>query len=81
VAGTPEQLNEKITGVANLNCWPTTFYIGEDGLVKAIHTGYSGPATGKGNGELEHESTALVQRLLTGDERSTGVSATQVANK
>ena len=81
VAGTPEQLNEKIHGVANLNCWPTTFFVGQDGLVKAIHTGYSGPATGKDNASLEHESQALVQRLLAGDERSTGVSAAQVATK
>jgi thiol-disulfide isomerase/thioredoxin len=81
VAGTPEQLNEKIHGVENLNCWPTTFFVGQDGLVKAIHTGYSGPATGKDNASLEHESQGLVQRLLAGDERSTGVSAAQVAAK
>jgi thiol-disulfide isomerase/thioredoxin len=72
VAGTPEQLNDKIHGVANLNCWPTTFFVGEDGRVKAIHTGYSGPATGKDNAALEHETQSLVQRLLAGDERVTG---------
>ena len=81
VAGTPDELNQKIHGVANLNCWPTTFFVGEDGLVKAIHTGYSGPATGKDNVALEHESQSLVQRLLAGDERSTGVSADQLASK
>ena len=81
VAGTPDELNEKIHGVANLNCWPTTFFVGEDGLVKAIHTGYSGPATGKDNASLEHETQSLVQRLLAGDERSSGVSAVQVATK
>ncbi len=69
VAGTPEQLDEKFPGVEGLNCWPTTFFIGRDGLVKAIHTGYSGPATGKDNATLERETTALVQRLLAGDER------------
>jgi thiol-disulfide isomerase/thioredoxin len=79
VAGTPDELNEKIHGVANLNCWPTTFFVGEDGLVKAIHTGYSGPATGKDNASLEHETQSLVQRLLAGDERPSGVSAVQVA--
>ena len=81
VAGTPDQLNDKISGVENLNCWPTTFFVGEDGLVKAIHTGYSGPATGKDNAALEHETQSLVQRLLAGDEHANGVSATQVANK
>jgi thiol-disulfide isomerase/thioredoxin len=81
VAGTPDELNQKIHGVANLNCWPTTFFVGQDGLVKAIHTGYSGPATGKDNAALEHETQSLVQKLLAGDERSNGVSAAQVAAK
>ena len=81
VAGTPDQLNEKIHGVVNLNCWPTTFFVGEDGRVKSIHTGYSGPATGKDNAALEHETLSEVQRLLAGDERSTGVSAAQLARR
>jgi thiol-disulfide isomerase/thioredoxin len=68
VAGTPDQLDEKFPGVEGLNCWPTTFFVGRDGLVKAIHTGYSGPATGKDNAALVRETTALVQRLLAGDE-------------
>jgi thiol-disulfide isomerase/thioredoxin len=79
VAGTPDQLNEKITGVSNLNCWPTTFFVGQDGLVKAIHTGYSGPATGKDNEALEHETTALVQKLLAGGSPSKPAGASQVA--
>lgn len=70
IAGTPDQLDEKFPGVEGLNCWPTTFFIGRDGLVKAIHTGYSGPATGKDNASLERETTALVQRLMAGDEHS-----------
>ncbi len=70
VAGTPDQLDQKFPGVEGLNCWPTTFFVGRDGVVKAIHTGYSGLATGKDNAALEHETTALVQRLLPGDEHS-----------
>ena len=66
VAGTPDQLDEKLPHVANLDCWPTTFFVGKDGLVKAIHTGYAGPATGKDNHDLENETTALVERLLAG---------------
>jgi thiol-disulfide isomerase/thioredoxin len=64
VAGTPEQLDERFPQVANLNCWPTTFFVGKDGLVKAIHTGYAGPATGEDNRELENEMTAQVEQLL-----------------
>ncbi len=70
VAGTPDQLNEKFPHVANLNCWPTTFFVAKDGLVKSIHTGYAGPATGTDNHELETEMTAEVERLLA-DKTST----------
>jgi thiol-disulfide isomerase/thioredoxin len=64
VAGTPDQLNEKLPNVTNLNCWPTTFFVGRDGLVKAIHTGYAGPATGDDNRALENEMTARIEKLL-----------------
>ena len=67
VAGTPDQLNDKFPSVVNLNCWPTTFFIGKDGLVKATHAGYSGPATGGDNLELRNETTSLVEKLLAGD--------------
>jgi thiol-disulfide isomerase/thioredoxin len=70
LAGTPEQLNEKLPQAVGLNCWPTTFFIGRDGLVKEIHAGYSGPATGKDNSNLRADVNALVQRLLSGDERA-----------
>ncbi|HET9783721.1 MAG TPA: TlpA disulfide reductase family protein [Terriglobales bacterium] len=64
LAGTPDQLAAKLPQVANLNCWPTTFYIGRDGLVKQIHAGFSGPATGPLHAALLTESDALVRRLL-----------------
>jgi thiol-disulfide isomerase/thioredoxin len=76
LAGTPEQLNEKLPQAIGLNCWPTTFFIGRDGLVKTIYAGYSGPATGKDHADLRAEVNALVQRLLSGDERaSIGIPA------
>jgi thiol-disulfide isomerase/thioredoxin len=79
IAGTPDQLNEKFPDVENLNCWPTTFFIGRDGLVKAVHTGYAGPATGKDNRELENETTAQVERILATRPSSPRPSSVQVA--
>jgi thiol-disulfide isomerase/thioredoxin len=64
LAGTPDQLGDKFPSVSNLDCWPTTFFVGRDGKVKAIHTGYSGPATGKDNGALRSEVTSTVRSLL-----------------
>jgi len=70
LAGTPDQLNEKLPQVDGLNCWPTTFFIGRDGLVKSIHAGYSGPATGSGNSDLRREANALVVKLLSQSDRA-----------
>jgi len=65
VAGTPDQLSEKVPQGKNLNCWPTSFFIGRDGLVKETHAGFSGPATGAAYTELKAETNTLVQKLLT----------------
>lgn len=79
IAGTPDQLNEKIQHVANLNCWPTTFFVGRDSLVKAIHTGYAGPATGRDNRKLQDEITAQLERLLADKSSPAHATPTQVA--
>jgi thiol-disulfide isomerase/thioredoxin len=64
LAGTPSQLNEKIPQGKNLNCWPTAFFVGRDGLVKEVHAGFSGPATGAAYTDLKAETSSLVERLL-----------------
>ena len=79
VAGTPDQLNERFPDVANLNCWPTTFFVAKDGLVKSVHTGYAGPATGGDNHELESEMTAEVERLLAGKTSTVRARSVQLA--
>ncbi len=64
LAGTPEQLNAKLPQGKNLNCWPTAFFVGRDGLVKETHAGFSGPATGAAYTQLKEETEALVEKLL-----------------
>lgn len=64
VAGTPDQLNEKITQADQLNCWPTSFILGRDGRVREIHAGFAGPANPPAHKALEHEVTTLVEKLL-----------------
>ena len=63
-AGTTDQLAEKIPQGVNLNCWPTSFFIGRDGLVKEIHAGFAGPGNTAGHAALEHDVTALIEKLL-----------------
>jgi len=64
VGGTTDQLDDKFPQAVNLNCWPTSFFIGRDGLVKETHAGFAGPGNTVGHAALEHDVTALVEKLL-----------------
>jgi peroxiredoxin len=64
VAGDTDQLNEKVPQAVNLNCWPTSFFLGRDGRVREVHAGFAGPANPPAHEALMHEVTALVERLL-----------------
>ena len=64
LAGNTDQLNEKIPQGVNLNCWPTSFFLGRDGRVKEVHAGFSGPANPAAHEALIREVTELVEHLL-----------------
>ena len=44
--------------------FPTTIFIGKDGKVKKIHTGFNGPGTGKYYEEFVEDFNQTVNRLL-----------------
>lgn len=46
VGGEPGEVNQKIPQLENLNSWPTTVFIGRDGLVRGVHAGFASPASG-----------------------------------
>lgn len=64
VGGDPDQVNRKIPQLVNLNSWPTTVFIGRDGLVQSIHAGFAGAASGEFNNRLKDEITARVETML-----------------
>lgn len=64
LAGTPDQLASALPQAVNLNCWPTTFFVGRDGLVKRIHTGFAGPADRPAHAALVRETDRYVRTLL-----------------
>lgn len=64
LAGETEQLNEKIPQAINLNCWPTSFFLGRDGRVREVHAGFAGPANPTAHQALTQEVTDLVEQLL-----------------
>lgn len=64
LAGEPKQLEEKVPQAENLNTFPTTFILGRDGRVDAVHAGFPSPGSGKFYEEAEREITEHVERLL-----------------
>jgi len=44
--------------------FPTTLFVDRGGVVRKIHTGFSGPATGKHYEKLVTDFTATVDTLL-----------------
>jgi thiol-disulfide isomerase/thioredoxin len=65
VGGTTDQLDDKFPQAVNLNCWPTSFFLGRDGRVKETHAGFAGPGNTAGHEALEKDVTALVEKLLS----------------
>ena len=70
LAGEPDQLNEKVPQGVNLNAFPTTFFVGRDGRVRAVHAGFPSPGSGDFYSEAEKDVTGQVERLLA--ERAPG---------
>jgi thiol-disulfide isomerase/thioredoxin len=44
--------------------FPTTIFVGRDGKVRKIHSGFAGPAAGRHHAELVAELESLIQQLL-----------------
>jgi thiol-disulfide isomerase/thioredoxin len=64
IAGAPAEMWEKVPQLVNLNTWPATVFVGRDGLVKGIHSGFASPASGDFNRQLQEEFTAKIEQLL-----------------
>jgi thiol-disulfide isomerase/thioredoxin len=65
IAGEPSQLNEKIPQAENLNAWPTTFFVGRNGLVRSIHTGFTSQASGELDSRLKDSVRNEIGQLLS----------------
>ncbi|WP_157971319.1 TlpA disulfide reductase family protein [Dyella sp. C9] len=64
LAGTTDQVAEKLPQAVNLDSWPTTFFIARDGRVEHVHTGFSAPATGDFHAAIESEFESQIEALL-----------------
>jgi thiol-disulfide isomerase/thioredoxin len=70
LAGEPAELQAKIPQAVNLNSWPTTFFLGRDGKVRAIHAGFAAPASGEFNTALKKETSERIEKLLAENVRA-----------
>jgi thiol-disulfide isomerase/thioredoxin len=64
LAGEQADLAEKVPQIHNLNSFPTTIFIGRDGLVRSVHAGFAGAVSGVFHNSAKEEITANVERLL-----------------
>ena len=70
VGGEPSEAKEKLAQAVNWNSWPTTFFLGRDGLVREVHAGFPSSASGELFQQAKEEFTAEVQKLLRENQRT-----------
>jgi thiol-disulfide isomerase/thioredoxin len=66
IAGTPDEMWDKVPQAVNLNTWPATLFIGRDGKVKGTYSGFATAASGVYGKELKDDFTSMIDRLLAG---------------
>jgi thiol-disulfide isomerase/thioredoxin len=72
LAGTPDDINQKIPQLVNFGAYPTSIFLGRDGRVRSVHAGFASQATGQEYVRLKGEVRGLVQRLLTESSQTSG---------
>jgi thiol-disulfide isomerase/thioredoxin len=73
IAGTNDKdaASKTLPMLNKVAAFPTTIFVGKDGKVKKIHTGFSGPGTGIYYEQLIEEFNQTVNALLAGGEDQT----------
>jgi thiol-disulfide isomerase/thioredoxin len=70
LAGETGEAKDKLTQAVNWNAWPTTFFLGRDGLVRNVQAGFPSTASGALHVDAKQEFTAIVERLLAENKTS-----------
>ncbi len=63
-AGATDETEKKLPQLVNFGAYPTMIFIGREGLVKRIHAGFEGRATGERFTRMKKEIESLVRELL-----------------
>jgi len=64
LAGETKEVSAKLPQAVGLNAWPTTFFLGRDGRVRATHVGFTSPGSGPRDVETRREVEHTVETLL-----------------
>jgi peroxiredoxin len=78
-AGAPAEMWEKVPQLNHLDTWPATLFIGRDGKIDAVHSGFSSPASGEFHTQLETEFTTRIEKLLAQKVTASAAEPTKVA--
>ena len=78
-AGAPEEMWEKVPQLNHLDTWPATVFVGRDGKVKAVHSGFASPAAGEFHAQLGREFTTRIEQLLAENAAAKVAAATPTA--
>jgi hypothetical protein len=70
LGGETGSAKEKLTQALDWDSWPTTFFVGRDGLVKGVHAGFPSSGSGDLYQKEKAEFAATVERLLAENQRS-----------
>ncbi|HTI37767.1 MAG TPA: TlpA disulfide reductase family protein [Vicinamibacterales bacterium] len=64
LAGQPDQVTELVPQAINLNAFPTSFILGRDGRVRAVHAGFPSPGSGAFYRQAETDVSRQIEQLL-----------------
>jgi thiol-disulfide isomerase/thioredoxin len=63
-AGAPAEMWEKVPQLNHLDTWPATVFIGRDGKIDAVHSGFASPASAEFHTQLQRDFTSRIEKLL-----------------
>ena len=65
LGGETASAKEKLTQALDWDSWPTTFFVGRDGLVKKVHSGFPSRGSGELYQKEKQEFVSEIERLLS----------------
>lgn len=64
LAGAPAEMWEKVPQLNHLDTWPATIFVGRDGKIDAVHSGFASPAAGDYYQQQNRQFEVRIEQLL-----------------